>query len=669
VGFFRAVEVAAERLGVTLEALLSDTETITYSTTVGTNTLIERSGPRLGVITTMGFENTLQIGRGRSWADGLPTDARYERARAQRPEPLVPQHLVVGLRERIDSLGRVLMPLRDEDVLEQVQRLVDQGVRGFVVSTIYSYVNPVHELRVRELIRAQYPEAYLGHMPVFLSSEVSPQMGEYRRTVTCILDAFLRMDTEDHLVALNHALRERGYRKPLLIAKCTGGASSLSRTRPIQLFGSGPVASIIGSVDLAKRCGIANALITDMGGTSFDLGMIVEDKDRPLDLDPIIDRWRVQIPLVSHWSIGAGGGSIARVEHGILYVGPQSARALPGPACYARGGELPTVTDSDVVLGYIDPNYFLGGRIKLDAARAAAAIESKVARPLGMDLHAAAWGIKQIVDGIMGQEIHRIAAMTSGLDPREFTIFAYGGAGPVHAAGFAEAADVTRVVNFPFGSVAGAFGALHLDIMQVYERSYQAMISTTERRLCEECMPALNAAVDGLVALGRRDMAEEGLSTADVVFQLELSLRFGQQRHSLSVSAQRLRFDNAADLQSLVERFVGQYRDAYGAEAAFLEAGVEILGLRLNAVRHRAKPSLPRVTMPSRALQPKGSRQAYWGPEHGLVDTMVYQREDIAPGTALNGPVLIETMDTVLVVPPEWRFKMDEQLTGWMERS
>jgi len=672
VGFFNAVNNAAEQLGEPLDAVLKDAESIVYSTTVGTNALIEHRGPRLGLITTMGFEDTVLIGRGRSWADGLPVEAKYDRGRAQRPEPLVPRQLIVGLRERQDSWGKVLMPLKDEDVLEQVQYLVDQGVRGFVVVLLYSYVNPAHERRVRQLIRSQYPEAYLGHMPVFLSSEVSPQMGEYRRTMTCLLDAFLQLETQDHLLSLTDELHETGYRRPFLIAKCTGGVSSLSRTRPIHLFGSGPVSGIIGASAVGKSYGLNNLLVTDMGGTSFDLGLVVEGRERTYDYDPVIDRWRVQVPLVAHWSIGAGGGSIARVEDGLLKVGPRSARALPGPACYARGGEQATVTDADVVLGYIDPEYFLGGRIRLDADRATAEVQRKIAEPLGMDLHTAAWSVKQIVDGMMGQEIYRIAALTSGLDPRDFTMFAFGGAGAVHAVGCALSADVSRIATFPFGSVAGAYGTLNLDVLQTYEKTHSAIFFSSQSQSYDPgVVPAFNQGVQELLAEAQRDMDEEGFEMGRITFQLEVLMRFGQQRHTLPVTAQKLALEGEPDVRWLVDTFVQAYADAYGSGSVFLEAGVEMLGLRLNAIAPLDRPPLLETASSGSRVattaQPIGDRTAYWGPAHGAVPTPVYRRHELLAGAEMGGPALVESEDTVCVVPPGWRFRIDEQRTGWLE--
>ncbi len=676
VGVHNALAVAAQELGTTAPDLLTAAESMVYSTTVGTNALLEHKGPVLGLITTHGFEDTLLIGRGRNWADGLAVEARYDRGRAVRPQSLIPRQLVVGVHERLDSRGQVLLPLRDEEVLAQVQHLVDHGVRGFVVTLLYSYANPVHEQRIRDLIRAQYPEVYLGHMPVFLSSELSPQMGEYRRTMTCILDAFLRLETEDHLVALQDDVRAEGYTAPLLIAKCTGGASSTSRTRPIHLFGSGPVAGIVGAAAIAQRYQLPNVFLTDMGGTSFDLGLVLEGHQRTYEYDPVIGRWRVQVPLVAHWSIGAGGGSIAHLQDGILKVGPQSAHSMPGPACYGRGGEAPTVTDADVVLGYIDPEYFLGGRVRLDRDRAEAAITEHIAKPLGISAAEAAWSIRRLVDAMMGQEIYRIAAQMSGLDPRDFVAFAYGGAGPVHAAGYAEAADVSRVATFDFGSVGGAWGTLSLDITQTYERTHVDILFSAADggRYHAEAIGPLNRALDTLVAEAHRDMAEEGFDLAALTFSLEVLLRFGQQRHTLPVELPAEPVRDVDAIADLVGRFVAAYGDAYGKGAVFLDAGVEVLGLRLSAIGAVAQPPSGSWSGGSRpggslAVEPAGHRPAFWGFEHGEQPTPVYRRELLPGDQVISGPALIESADTVCVVPPEWSYHLDGQRTGWLERG
>jgi N-methylhydantoinase A len=668
-GVLTALEELAAKLGQPPEEMLRDTAKIVYSTTVGTNALLERKGPRLGIITTAGFDHTLAIGRGRSWADGLSVDKRLDRARASRPAPLVPQALTATVRERVTSTGQVLLPLADDDARSSIQRLVDQGVQGFVVSLLYSYVYPAHEQRIRQLIREEYPEECLGHYPVILSCEASPEMGEYRRLTTCILDGFLRMMTEEHLLELSEELLAKGYRRPLLVAKCTGGASSLSRTRPIHLYGSGPVAGISGGRRLARHYALDKVIIADMGGTSFDVGIVTDGATSTFDSDPVIDRWRVQVPVIAHWSIGAGGGSIAHVADGTLKVGPRSAHAMPGPACYGRGGYEPTVTDADVVLGYVDPDYFLGGRFLIDADLAGEAVDEHVGKPTGKSTVDAAWDVKHLVDGIMGHEIYRLAAMNSGVDPREFAALVFGGAGPVHAAGFCEAADVSSILVPSFGSVSGAYGTLALQVQQIYEISFIARISyggDGGYRL--EAVGDINEAVASLMSQSQRDLRDEELDVDEVRYDVYLLMRFGQQRHMMSVPLPRPAI-GAEDLPLIAAEFAGHYAAAYGAEAVFLEAGIEAVGVRLEAHVGTGETGDLVGEAPSSGPHRKGARSAYWGPEVGWVDTDVYWRDRLPAGCRLSGPALVEAEDTVCVVPPGWDYRIDEQRTGWLTRA
>lgn len=670
VGFFNAARVAAERAGLKIEEALKAADAIVYSTTVGTNALIERRGTRLGLITTKGFEHTVKVGRARNWGDGLPTEQKYDRGRAQRPEPLVPQSLIVGVQERIDNLGQVIIPLRDEEVLRQVQYLVDQGVRGIVVVTLNSFINPVHEARIGALIRDQYPECFLGHLPVYLSHEISPKAGEYRRSMTVIIDAYLRDLSESHLLRLADDLRQRGYPRPLLVAKNTGGLSSLSRSQALHLLGSSPSATVIGADYLGNVVGERNIIVSDMGGTSFDVGLVISGRERVYELDPVIDRFRVQIPYVAHWSIGAGGGSIARVINGQLKVGPDSAGSNPGPACYDRGGRDPTVTDADLVLGYIEPDRFLGGRTKLRADRARDALERQVAEPLGISVIEAAWQTKRLIDGIMGQEMYRICSLTSGQDPRDFVLFAMGGAGAVHAAGYAEGADVARIATFPFSSVFGAFSTLALDILQTYERTFHLTLfhGATQTYLTSG-LDTFNAAVAELEAFAERDMLEEGFRLDEVKLVVDVNLCFGQQRKTLAIRLDRHALRDAEDVRMLCEKFNTEYIATFGRGSAFLQAGIELTEIRLSAVGAVQKfvpPVCETMSSPERARL--GARRAFWGPDVGFIETPVYDRDRLGANVVLPGPVLCDAEDTVIVVPPGWNYRTDKFGFGWMER-
>jgi N-methylhydantoinase A len=669
VGFFNAARVAAEKASLEMEDALKAADAIVYSTTVGTNALIERRGAKLGLITTQGFEHTVKVGRARNWGDGLPTEKKYDRGRAKRPEPLVPQSLIVGVQERIDNLGNVIIPLNEQQALEKVQYLIDQGVRGIVVVTLNSFINPVHEARIGALIREQYPECFLGHLPVYLSHEISPKAGEYRRSMTVIIDAYLRDLSESHLLRLADDLRHRGYSRPLFVAKNTGGLSSLSRSQALHLLGSSPSATVIGSDYIGRLMNERNIIVSDMGGTSFDVGLVIEGRERVYDMDPVIERFRVQIPYVAHWSIGAGGGSIARIVNGQLKVGPDSAGSNPGPAAYDRGGREPTVTDADLVLGYIDPARFLGGKIKLRIDRACEALERQVANPLRISVVEAAWEIKRLIDGIMGQEMYRLCSLTSGQDPREFVLFAMGGAGPVHACGYAEGADITRIATFPFSSVFGAFSTLVLDILQTYERTFHlTLFKGAMQTYPVENLDQFNHVVAELKAFAERDMLEEGFKPDEIDLVVDVNICYGQQRKVLAVRIDDGALRNEADVRRLCDKFNAQYAETFGKGAAFPQAGIELNEIRLSAVGvvDKFAPTASSARQDSQ-LARSGSRSAYWGPSTGFVETHVYDRDGLGPNIILQGPVICDAEDTVIVVPPGWRYRTDKFGFGWME--
>ncbi len=666
VGLMNAASMALGEAGLDLEPALAAADSIVYSTTVGTNALIERRGTRLGLITTRGFEHTVIVGRSRNWADGLAVEKKYDRGRAVRPELIVPRNRIVGIQERIDNLGRVVIPMKDEEVLDQIQRLVDEGVRGFVVVLLNSFVNATHEQRVRALIRSRYPECYLGHMPVYLSSEISPKSGEYRRSMTVILDAYLREISAEHLMRLTDELRDLGYTRPFFVAKNTGGVASLSRARALELLGSSPAASVVGAEYLSRQIGISNVVMADMGGTSFDVGLVVEGRDRVYEFDPVIDRFRVQIPYIAHWSIGAGGGSVARVAERQLAVGPHSVGSNPGPACYGRGGEEPSVTDADVVLGYLNPENFLGGRLPIDPKRAERAIHRYIAEPLGIPVIEAAWRIKRLVDGTMGQEIYRICAEMSGEDPRQFTAFALGGAGPVHAAGFADFADIATIVSFPVSRGFGAFSTLTFDILQSYEQTvYMTLLMPGGHRYVEQAVDQFNEAAVGLLAMAERDMAEEGFDLSQIELAFELHMSYGQQRQTVPVKLSTGKLEDVEDIRKLCEAFNTAYGERYGRGAMYPEAGIEAVLITLNAVGPVGKFAMgtPAGEI-ARDDSPAGTRNAYWGPDHGFCDTPVYLCDGVAADVEFAGPALVEAADTVIVVPPEWRFSLDAKRVG-----
>jgi N-methylhydantoinase A len=666
-GFVAAVGEALERLGVDAGDAFRRAAHVTYATTVGTNALIERVGPRVGLITTRGQEDTLHLGRSRSWADGLAEADQLDRTRAHRPPDLVPRELRVGVPERVDCFGDVVMPLRPEDVIEQVDALVARGAQAFAVCLVWSFANPVHELLVRQVIRDNYPESYLGRAPVLLSCEVAPKLDEYRRTVTTVLSAFLATATEEHLLDLGDRLRELGYRRPLLLARNIGGVASPSRTTALHLLGAGAVAGLSGAALLARRYDLANVIAADMGGTTFDVGLIVEGQERTYEFDPIVDRWRIHLPVIANFSIGAGGGSIAWVTpEGQLRVGPRSAGSMPGPVCYDNGGTEPTVTDADLVLGYIDPDYFLGGRFQLNRRKAERALRRRIAEPLGITVEEAALRVRRLVDGLMGQEIFKRTAL-KGHDPRDFAMFAFGGAGPVHAADVAGHADVREVLTFPFGPEFNAFGAAAMDVVQSYERTHRVLLYDPLQDTWFDDLDAFNQVVDGLFALARRDLAEEGFASGETALSLELDMNYAGQQHTVRHTAPALRLESPDAVRHLADTFNDTFARVYGAGATHPEGGIEIQLFKLTATAALARPVLAEEPAEAGEVTPKGERTCWW-PDAGALPTPIYERRLVGPGATIEGPALLEDVDTVVAVPPGWTYQADALRTGRLTR-
>lgn len=664
-GMAQAIADAAARLGVETDELLEQTDLIRYSTTLAMNKLIEQKGPKLGLITTEGFEDTLLVGRGSQWSDGIPFKEQRNIAGSEKPHPLIPKHMTVGVKERVDYRGEVLRPLDEEHFLRQLDALVDQGVRGFVVSLLWSFLNPTHEHRIRELIEQEYNESYLGCMPVFLSSEVSPRKFEYTRTTMTTLNAYLHQSMYEELIGIGQQLRGGGYRNPLMMVHNTGGMASVFRSAALQTFNGGPVAGLMGSAALGRAYGHTNVVITDMGGTSFDIAMVVEGSTRFYQFAPTIDRWTVDATILDTRSIGSGGGSIASVNALLdnrLDVGPESAGAVPGPACYGQGGREPTVTDADLVLGYIGADRFHGGQLKLSHRRAERAIRDRVAQPLGIDVDEAALLIKRIIDSKMGAEIYKETVL-KGYDPRDFVIFAAGGAGPAHCCGYAEAAHMRRVVVFPFSSAFCAYGSSTMDVLHVYERSRHFTLLTPGQRAWLSDYQGFNDVVEQLKDLAIRDFAGEGFDTADIVYELEVEMKFGGQLNVKRVAAPLLEVATEDDMKALYAAFEREFSEAYSPLGLNPDAGVEIEGFVLKARRPQAvdpRPqSEPAGQDPSAART--GMRMALFSVDDGRVETPVYDMASLQAGNRVEGPALIESEDTTVVVAPDWDVEVDTQ--------
>jgi len=664
-GLSRAIDDAAQRLGLDTPDLLSRAEILRYSTTLAMNKLIERKGPKLGLIMTEGFEDTVLVGRASQWSDGISFKEQRNIAGADKPQPIIPKDLTVGVKERVDSRGRVVRPLDEDHFLAQLDALVDAGVRGFVVSLLWSFMNPVHEQRIRELIEREYNETYLGSMPVFLSSEVSPRKFEYTRTTMTILNAYLHQSMYEELIGIGQELRRGGYRNPLMMVHNTGGMASVFRSAAVHTYNGGPVAGLMGSSALGREYGYKNVVLTDMGGTSFDIAMVVEGSTRFYQFAPTIDRWTIDATILDSKSIGSGGGSIARVDALLgnrLFVGPESAGSIPGPAAYDQGGRDATVTDADLVLGYLSPERFHGGQLTLNQRRAERAIRERVAKPLDIEVPEAALLIKRIIDAKMGAEIYKETVL-KGYDPRDFVIFAGGGAGPVHCCGYAEAAGMRQVVIFPFSSAFCAYGSSTMDVLHVYERSRRLPLLTPTGGAWLEDYAGFNSVVDGLREAARRDFAGEGFDPERIEYALELDMKFGGQLNVKRVASPLLHVSSEDDMKAIYAAFETEFSEAYSPLGLNPDAGVEIEAFVLKASLPQPHPQRPTQAAgtPALAAASTGHRSAMFSERDGPVQTPVYEMSRLAPGSAFAGPALIESDDTTVVVSPSWTCRVDER--------
>ncbi|GAB3702280.1 hydantoinase/oxoprolinase family protein [Nocardiopsis oceani] len=661
-GFLRAIDDIAGSLDLDVDELLRRTRMIRYATTLGTNALIEHTGPRLGLLTTRGHRDIVPIGRCRQWADGLPTTTARDLSRAQRPTPLIEPEQIVALTERVDYTGKVIIPLEAEEIREQVLDLVDQGVRGFVVCLLNGHVNPEHEQLVRQVIEEEYPNTYLGRFPTILSHEVSRRAGEYARSMTTTIDAYLHRFTSDRLSALRDELRDRGYRGELLLVHNSGGMGDLAGTTPIQTVHAGPVAGLYGSRHHAQTLDLDKVVTTDMGGTSFDIGVVVRGSVRFMDFNPVIDRWRVQLPMMDISAIGAGGGSIARLDPiaGIA-IGPESAGSTPGPACYGQGGTEPTVTDANLVLGYLDPVNYHGGRLPLDLRRAERAIYRRIAKPLGIPTREAARQIRRLVDEAMGAEIFKEITI-KGYDPREFAVFSFGGGGPMHACGYAGALDAREVVIPPHSSVFSASGAAGLERMHIYEQSvWMPLFNPLTKQLFND-HERFNTIVEDFHDDTLTDFSGQGYGPEDIRTSVELDIRAAGQLTVVTITSPVTRIEGRDDVAAVIKAYFAEYGDRFGDLALTRETGVSIDAIRLRAWIPRPAPRLAEFAPATGGVQDalKTSRECWWEGEPEALATNVYYYAALEPGHSVQGPAIIEAPDTTIVVEPGWRGEMDQ---------
>lgn len=669
-GFNEALDLACERAGVSRQQALKEVDSVRYATTLGTNALIEGVGPRVGVLVTHGFEDTIHLSRGRGYGEGLDPLKQGDMADAQRPEPLVPRHLVRSVKERIDSIGTVLVPLMYEDVRQQVRELVDNGAEAIVVALTNATENADHEERILEIILEEYPAHELGSIPVLLSSQVSGRKGEYIRAMSTVVDAFLHQTMFHALNQLSSNLRESGYDKPMLVIHNSGGMAQPNSTDALQTIHSGPIAGVGGAQHLSETTGLGNVVSMDMGGTSFDIGLVPEGGIKHYDFQPTIGRWMVSAPMIHLNTLGAGGGSIASYDriHGAIKIGPESAGSDPGPACYDRGGLLPTVTDADLVLGYLDPENYANGYIPLNKKRAAYAIEEAFSDELDLEAIQVAKIIKRTVDEEMAIGIEKELRTRGGL-VEDYTMLAYGGNGPLHACGIASRAGISKILFPPFASVFSALGAGNMKPLHIHERSaYIVLYDALERSLYNE-YDAINSYIEELEHKGAEDLVRQGYDRDSVKYRLEMDMRYGNQLVTTAVAFDINRVKGTGAVLHLIKTFSDIFGDRYGEGTQAPEAGVRVQTVRVasyvdgDVVQFESLDSSG-----TRRIEPVAvaERTIHFTDEEDPVNTPIYDTLALKSHYVINGPALVTTESTTYLVEPGWRLEPTPQGAVWL---
>jgi N-methylhydantoinase A len=650
-GMMDALGAGAQALGLSLDAFCRDISFLSHGTTVGTNTIIQKRGAKVGLITTKGHEDAIHIMRGSRGYAGRDIRKVVHFPETSKPAPIVPKRLIRGVSERVDCFGEVVVELNEREAARAIEELLEEGVQAIAVCFLWSFRNPKHENHVKAMVRRMAPEVF-----VTTSVDIAPKWGEYERVTATALNAYLGPVMTGYLERLNRTLENRGYRHGLQITQCGGGTVPVARAgeAPLLTLDSGPVSGVTASMFLGAAMGEKNVITTDMGGTSFDVSIIHEGKPAYSFISNT-DQYEYFLPKVDLQAIGAGGGSLARAnaETRTLTVGPDSAGAFPGPVCYGRGGTVPTVTDAQLVLGYLDADNFAGGRMTLDKESAVKAI-GELGAGLGMSPVECAAGICRIVELHMADIIRKVT-VEKGFDPRDFVLFAFGGAGPAHAAVFARELGVRKVVvpQRKAASTWCAFGAAAADVLHILEHT----------EIMPTPVPAkhINAQLEALEKKAAALMKQEGIAASRQRFEFSLDVRHKGQINEVEILLpwERLASDYEPRLRQL---FVKRYEQLYGRGSALAGAQLEIVVCRLRAKALTPQPKLVAAKKLSAAI-PKAAqrkkRDIFWPDLGKKKRTPVYDGERLAAGNRIAGPAIVETADTTVVVQPGSGLRVD----------
>ena len=628
----------------------SEVTEISHGFTVATNAILERKGEPTALITTEGFRDVLEIAR-------IRTPRLYD-LYYTKPPPLVERRLRYEVRERVTFRGEVLVPLDMSDVERVADRIAGEGIRSVAISLLHSYANPEHEARIADVLRSRLPDVDLS-----VSSQVLPEMREYERTSTTVINAYVRPVVAMYLGRLADETRDLGITVPLTIMQSNGGLmpAALAAERPIYCIESGPAAGVVGAYHLARRLGEDNIITFDMGGTTAKAS-IIEDGEMIRAPEYEVgggmtmghrllkgSGYILRVPAIDLAEVSAGGGSIAWVDKGgALQCGPQSAGATPGPACYDSGGQEPTVTDANVVLGYLNPVHLLGGAFPINADKARQAVGDKVGRPLGLDDIEAAYGVHMLVNSNMGRALKSVSS-ERGRDPRRFTLVAFGGGGPVHCAGLAEMLGIGRIIVPVSPGVFSAFGLLFADVEHHFVQTHLKAFDELDTQLADRILQDLREQ-------GQHLLSEEGFDDSQRLLINQVDMKYVGQTSEMTVNMPGQRF-SASELEDLSESYAREHEKTYGYR---VDEPLQLVNIRVIARGLSKEQRIPdNLKLHERDSSVSAhDRSVYLGPQLGWIDIPVIQRADLSGGET-QGPLVVEEYDSTTIVPPGWRANLD----------
>ena len=610
-GFLNCLETASERLGMSLTETLKQTSVIRYSTTYGTNTIIQRTGPNLGVLVSDGHEG----------------DLYGEAAEGSAYDWLLSQNLVLGVPVSIGETGEVEGEIVQDQIRKKVIELLEAGARGLVVGIKGSHKNDAAETQIREIVRNEFPRHFLGSLPTLVSSEVSQSRDDGLRLRTALISAYIHHGLARHLYKAEEEIRRRGYTKPLLVVHANGSVARVAKSVAAHTYNSGPAAGLVGSNELGADIGVESGLTLDIGGTSTDIGAVGEIW-KGVESSVTVDGVSIDVPAIVAESLGGGGGSIARVEDGDVKVGPQSAGAYPGPMCYGLGGDSPTVTDANLVLGYLDAETFLGGGRNLDVEKARQGISENIAEPLGISVEEAAWRIRQTVDQVIAD------GLTSYGEARNINadvLFAYGGGGPTHVATVADLINISTAYCFPMSPVFSAYGSSRMDISHLYETS---VIEDSSNASVDEM-------VDGMKEEAQRDMLGEGFDASSVTYEIQAGFTLEADPQTKA---------HVALESEVTDAVIAEAKSILSSGASGEESSVVWDSVRVKATAPSPHPELENPDF-SGDYQPKdaGSSRSVWTGDT-YEEVPVHEVLALSAGDLVEGPAIIESDFTTIFV-------------------